>query len=106
MKIYRTIILPVVLYGCEIWSLKLREERRLSVFVNRVLWIFGPKDEVTGEWRRLHNEERYDLYSSKILFRLSNQEEIGRACGTYGKKERCILGFGGEIRGKETTLKT
>ena len=58
-KIYRTIILPVVLYGCEIWSLTLREERRLRVFENReVRRIFGPKrDEVTGEWRKLHNEE-------------------------------------------------
>jgi hypothetical protein len=53
------IILPVVLYGCEIWSLTLREERRLRVFENRVLRrIFGPRrNEVTGEWRRLHNEE-------------------------------------------------
>ena len=52
IKIYRTIILPVVLYGCETWSLTLREERRLSVFENRVLRrIFGPKwDKVTGEW--------------------------------------------------------
>jgi len=58
MKIYRTIILPVVLYGCETWSLTLREERRLRVFKNRVLKrVFGPKrDEVTGEWRKLHNE--------------------------------------------------
>jgi len=58
IKIYRTIILPVVLYGCETWSLTLREERRLRVFGNRVLRrIFGPKrDEVTGEWRKLHNE--------------------------------------------------
>ena len=58
IKIYRTIILPVVLYGCETWSLTLREERRLRVFENRVLRrIFGPKrDEVTGEWRKLHNE--------------------------------------------------
>jgi hypothetical protein len=57
IKIYRTIILPVVLYGCETWLLILREERRLSVFENRVLSrIFGPKrDEVTGECRRLHN---------------------------------------------------
>ena len=57
IKIYRTIILPVVLYGCETWSLTLREERRLRVFENRVLRIvFGPKrDEVTGEWRELHN---------------------------------------------------
>jgi len=53
IKMYRTIILPVVLYGCETWSLTLREERRL-----RVLRIFGPKvDEVTGEWRKLPNEE-------------------------------------------------
>src|SRR5215468_2181468 len=65
-KIYRTIILPGVLYGCETWSLTLREERRLRVFENRVLRrLFGPKrDEVTGEWRKLHNEELKDLYSS------------------------------------------
>jgi hypothetical protein len=56
IKIYRTIILPVVLYGCEAWSLTLREERRLRLFDNRVLRrVFGPKrDEVTGEWRKLH----------------------------------------------------
>jgi hypothetical protein len=56
IKIYRTVILPVVLYGCESWSLTLREECRLRVFENEVLRrIFGPKrDEVTGEWRRLH----------------------------------------------------
>jgi len=66
IKIYRTIILHVVLYGCETWSLTLREERRLRVFENRVLrGIFGPKrNEVTGEWRKLHNEELNDLYSS------------------------------------------
>ena len=57
IKIYRTIILPVVLYGCETWSLTLREERKVRVFENMVLRrIFGPRrDEVTGEWRRLHN---------------------------------------------------
>jgi len=57
--------LPVVLYGCETWSLTLREERKLRVFENMVLRrIFGPRrDEVTGEWRRLHNEELNDLYS-------------------------------------------
>jgi hypothetical protein len=61
---YRTIILPLVLYGCETWSLTLKEERRLRVFENRVLRrIFGPKrDEVTGEWRKLHNEELNGLY--------------------------------------------
>ena len=65
-KIYRTVILPVVLYGCETWSLTLREERNLSMFENRVLRkLFGPRgDEITGEWRRLHYEELNDLYSS------------------------------------------
>jgi hypothetical protein len=64
MKIYRTIILSIVLYGCETWSLTLGEECRLRVFENRVLrGIFGPKgDEVTGKWRKLHNEELKDLY--------------------------------------------
>jgi hypothetical protein len=63
IKIYRTIILPIVLYGCETWSLTLREERRPRVFENRVLRrVFGPtRDEVTGEWRRLHIEELSDL---------------------------------------------
>jgi hypothetical protein len=66
IKIYRIVIFPVVLYGCETWSLTLREECRLRVFENRVLRrIFGPKrDEVTGEWRRLRNKELYALYSS------------------------------------------
>jgi len=66
IKIYRTIILPVVFYGCKTWSLTLREERKLRMFENMVLRrIFGPKrDEVTGEWRRLHNEELNDLYFS------------------------------------------
>ena len=65
IKIYRTIILPFVLYGCETWSLTLREERRLRAFENRVLRrMFGSKrNEVTREWRKLHNEELNDLYS-------------------------------------------
>jgi len=72
IKIYRTVILPVVLYGCETWSLTLREERRLSVFENRVLrGIFGAKRyEVTGEWRKLHNEELNDLYCSPNIVRV------------------------------------
>jgi len=66
IKIHRTIILPVVLYGCETWSLTLREGHMLRVFENRVLRkIFEPKrDEVTGEWRKPHNEELNDLYCS------------------------------------------
>jgi hypothetical protein len=72
IKIYRTIILPVVLYGCETWSLTLREERKLRLFENNVLKrIFGPRrDEVTGDWRRLHNEELNDLYSSPNVVRV------------------------------------
>ena len=72
IKIYRTIILPIVLHGCETWSLTLREERKLRVFENMVLRrIFGPKrDEVTGEWRRLHDEELNDLYSSPNIVRV------------------------------------
>jgi hypothetical protein len=71
VKIYKTIILPVVLYGCETWSLTLREEHRLRVIENRVLRrIFGPKrDEVTGEWRKMHNEELHNLYSSPDIIR-------------------------------------
>jgi hypothetical protein len=63
--INRIVILPVVLYGCETWSTTLREEHRLRVFENRMLRrICGPKrDEVTGEWRKLHNGELHNLYS-------------------------------------------
>ena len=65
IKVYRTIILPVVLYGCENWSLIFTEERKMKVFENRVLRrVFEPKkDEVTGEWRKLYNEELRDVYS-------------------------------------------
>jgi hypothetical protein len=71
VKIYKTIILPVALYGSETWSLTLREEHRLRVFENRVLRrIFGPKrDEVTGERRKLHSEELRNLYSSPDIIR-------------------------------------
>jgi hypothetical protein len=78
MKIYRTIILTVVLYGCKTWSLRLREECRLRVFENKVLRrIFGPKrDEVTGEWRRLHNKELYTLYSSPDVVRVMKSRRL------------------------------
>jgi hypothetical protein len=71
VKIYTTIILPLVLYGCDTWSLTLREEHRLRVFENRVLrGMFGAKrDEITGEWRKLHNGELHNLYSSPDIIR-------------------------------------
>jgi len=100
IKIYRTIISPVVLYGCETWSLTLREENRLRVFENRVLRrIFGFKrDEVTGEWRRLHNKELNDLCPSPSIIRVMQvmKNEIGGVCSMYGGEERYIQGFVGE----------
>jgi hypothetical protein len=72
IKIYKTTILSVVLYGCETLSVTLREEHRLRVFENKVLRkIFGPKrDEVTRGWRKLHNEELHCLYSSPGIVRV------------------------------------
>jgi hypothetical protein len=79
IRIYKTIILPVVLYGCETRSLILKEERKLRVFENWVLRrIFGPKrDEMTGRWRNLHNEEQHDLYSSSSIIRIIKSEGWG-----------------------------
>jgi hypothetical protein len=108
VKIYKTIILPAVLYGCETWSLTLREQQRLRVFENRILRrIFGlERDEVTGEWRKLHNEELHNLYSSPDIIRQVKANEVGGACGTHGRGEKSVQGFGGKARGKETTWKT
>jgi hypothetical protein len=88
----------VVLYGCETWILTLREEHRLRVFENRVLrWLFGPKrDEETGEWRKLHNEELRDLYSSSSIIRIFKSRRM-RLAGHVARIGR---------RGKETTRKT
>jgi hypothetical protein len=81
--------MPVVLYGCETWSLTLREKHRLRVFKNRVLrGIFGPKrDEVTAEWRKLHNEELRDLYSSPSIITIITSRRMRRA-GHVARMER------------------
>ena len=98
-KIHRSIILPVVLYGCETWSLTLKEERRLRVFENMVpRRILGPKmDEVTGEWRKLHSEELNDLYSSPNIVRVMKSKRM-RWAGHVARmgKERRIHCFDGE----------
>jgi hypothetical protein len=70
IQIYKTVILPVVLYGCETWSLTLREEHGLRIFQNRVLRIFGPKREEDGSWRKLRNGELHSLYSSPNIVRV------------------------------------
>jgi len=110
IKIHRTIILSVVLYGCETWSLTLREECRLRVFEKRVLRrIFGPKrNEVTGEWRKLHSDELNNLYSSPNILSGDKIEknEMDRACSAFGEEERRIQGYGGETRGQNTTWET
>jgi hypothetical protein len=76
-KIYETVILPVVLYGCETWSLTLREEHRLRFFETRVLRrIFGPKREEDGSWRKLYNDELHSLYSSSNIVRVITSRRI------------------------------
>ena len=89
---YKTIILPVVLYGCETWSLTLKEEHRLRVFENNVYRkIFGTKrDEITGECRKLHNAELHALYS------YIETTWLDRRCSTYEAMEECIQSFSGK----------
>jgi len=106
VKIYRTLILPVVLYGCETWSLTLKEERRLRVFENRVLRrIFGPmRDEITGEWRKLHNEELNYVYCSPNIVRVIKSRTVRWAGHVARMGER--RGVYGVLVRKETTWKT
>jgi hypothetical protein len=99
MRIYKTIILPVIFYGCETWSLSLRKEHRLRVFKDKLLRkIFGPKrDGVSGEWRKLHNEELYVLYSSSSIIRIIKSRRMRWAghVARMGKKRnvyRLLMG--------------
>jgi hypothetical protein len=105
----KTISLPVVLYGCKTWSLILRVKNRLRVFENRMLRrIFGPKrDEVTAEWRKLHNGELHDLYSSSDIIRQINQGERG-GWGMWNawEREETCAGFSWERPKEKDHLKT
>jgi hypothetical protein len=98
IRICKTIVLSVVLYGCETWSLTLREEHRVRVFENRVLRrIFGMKrDEVMGDWRKLHNQELHNLYYLPSIIRMMKSRKM-RLAGHVA----CM----GRARRKETARK-
>jgi hypothetical protein len=96
IRIYKTIILPVVLYGCETWSLTLREGHRLRLFENKVLrGIFGSKrDEVTGGWRKLRNGELQNLYSSPSIIRMLKSRRMrwaGHVSRMWEKRNACRI---------------
>jgi hypothetical protein len=104
-KIYKTVIFPVVLYGCETWSLTLREEHGLRVFENRVLRkMFGPKREEDGSWKKLHNDELHSLYSSPNIVRVIKSRRMGWE-GHVARTGvgRCLQSFGREAQMEETT---
>ena len=98
VKTYKNIILPVVLYGCETWSLTLREEHRFRVFLNKVLSkIFGAKkDVITGVWRKLHNAELHALYSSPNIIRSLNSRRL-RWAGHLARMEQSRNAYRGSV---------
>ena len=104
MLFYRTIILAVVLYGCETWSLTMTEVRKIRVFGNRVLRrIFGPEmDEVKGEWRKSHNEELNDLYCSRNIVRVikSRRMTLAEQVERMGERIGVYRGLVGKPEGK------
>jgi hypothetical protein len=102
IKIYKIIILPVVLYGYETWSVTLKEEYRLNVFENRVLRrIFGSKrDKMIGGWRKLYNEELHNLYSLLNIIRMIKSRRMRWACSTNREKRNAYRILVGKPEGK------
>jgi hypothetical protein len=104
IKIYRSLLLPLVFYGCETWSVTLREECGMRVFENMVLRrIFGPKrGEITGEWRRLHNGELYALYSTPNIIRVIKSRRLRWAglVARMGKRRDACRALVGKTEGK------
>ena len=94
VNMYKTIVLPVALYACDTWSFTLREEHRLRMYANKVLRkFFGAKrDEITGEWRKLHNAELHALYCSPNIIRSLKSRRLRWAehLKTYGIVQKCI----------------
>ena len=104
IKIYRTVILPFVMYGCETWSLRWREGRRRRVFENRVLRrMFEPKrDEITREWGKLHNEMFRDLYSSPNIVRvIKSRMRWAKLVARLGESRGAYRVLVGKPEGKE-----
>jgi hypothetical protein len=109
IRTYRTVILPVALYGCETWSLILREEHKLRVFKNRLLWrIFGPKRNVVmGGWRKLHYEELHNLHSSQIIIRMikSRRMRLAGHVARMGQKRNVYRILVGKPEGKRPLVR-
>jgi hypothetical protein len=108
IKIYESIILLVILYGCETWSFTLKEEHRLRVLEKRVLGrIFGCKTEgVVGGWRTLYNEELHNLYTLPNIIRVIKLRHMTGICNKHGRDEKCIQCFGWKTWREESTWKT